>query len=372
MADLEGAIDTLIVPGGMTVARRRSRTATARRTHRRCRPQPAGRVGVRRSVPAGQGRHARRPARHDTLAVRRRTGQPPPDAHVERDPIFVVDGHVMTSAGVTAGIDLALAMVESDLGATIARQVARYLVVFMQRPGGQAQFCVRLRTEPAGKSSFHELLDMIVANPAGDYRLPALSARVGYAERHVTRVFAKELGTTPARLRRAGAGGGSSRSCSRRPTSRSTRSPAKPGSARATRCADRSAREAGITPDEHRQRFRTTGVANATRPDTQCHRVVPGTLGHVTGSWSGLVSWRVGERPGEGVIGDLLPTFLSRQQVRAAGELDDLGHRVGLVVLGVRALDRRRHQVVLLTGDEQQRGPLVVAVVDPRRLGGRA
>ncbi len=76
-----------------------------------------------------------------------------PNVRVESDPIFVRDGHIWTSAGVTAGIDLALALVEEDLGRTIALAVARYLVVFLKRPGGQAQFSATLSLQAAEDNS---------------------------------------------------------------------------------------------------------------------------------------------------------------------------------------------------------------------------
>lgn len=123
-----------------------------------------------------------------------------PAALVERGPIFVEDGGVLTSAGVSAGIDLALAMVEADCGPELAREIARFLVIFMQRPGGQAQFSVRSRLDLPGTSSLRALLDQIVADPAGDHRLAALSARAGFSERHLTRLFVRELGRTPGRF----------------------------------------------------------------------------------------------------------------------------------------------------------------------------
>jgi transcriptional regulator GlxA family with amidase domain len=259
LAELDGEIDTLIVPGGISwpdaaadrafVAALASGTQRAQRIASVCAGAfLLGAVGVL---------DGRRATTHwqfvEELAARH------PSTTVEKDPIFVVDGPVMTSAGVTAGIDLALAMVEHDLGPSVARKVARYLVVFMQRPGGQAQFSVRLRTEPAGDSSFRELLDMIAANPAGDYRLPALSARVGYAERHVTRVFAKELGTTPARyveeVRVEAA------RVLLETTDLSFEAIARQTGLGSPDTLRRSfVKVAGITPAEHRQRFQTTGV----------------------------------------------------------------------------------------------------------------
>lgn len=267
LRDLDGQIDTLIVPGGVTwpmaiddddlMAALVDGAARSRRVASVCAGAfLLGKVGML---------DGRRATTHwqfvDELADRH------PSAHVERDPIFVVDGHVMTSAGVTAGIDLALAMVESDLGAARAREVARYLVVFMQRPGGQAQFSVRLRTEVAGKSAFHELLDMIVANPAADYRLPALSNRVGYAERHVTRVFAKELGTTPARYVEQVRVEAARQLLET--TDLTFDAIARQTGLGSTDTLRRSfVREAGITPDQHRQRFRTTGISNEAHNET--------------------------------------------------------------------------------------------------------
>lgn len=122
-----------------------------------------------------------------------------PGAAVERDAIFVGDGRVYSSAGVTTGIDLALALVEADHGAALAQTVAQRLVVFMQRPSGQAQFSARMRVAPVEASPLRDLLDAIAADPAGDHRLAAMSERVGFSERHLTRVFVRELRMTPAR-----------------------------------------------------------------------------------------------------------------------------------------------------------------------------
>jgi transcriptional regulator GlxA family with amidase domain len=118
---------------------------------------------------------------------------------VEPDAIFVTDGPVATSAGVTAGIDLALALVEDDHGPAVSRDVARSLVVFLQRPGGQSQFSVPSRTPRPRNKPLRELLDTIAADPAGNYTVPALAAAVGTSTRHLNRLFQQELGTTPAR-----------------------------------------------------------------------------------------------------------------------------------------------------------------------------
>ena len=121
-----------------------------------------------------------------------------PDVKVEPDPIFVRDGPVWTSAGVTAGIDLALALVEQDLGRTMALAVARYLVVFLKRPGGQAQFSTALALQ-AAEDRFGALHDWIGAHLADDLTLPVLADRAGMSERSFSRHYADATGLTPAR-----------------------------------------------------------------------------------------------------------------------------------------------------------------------------
>jgi transcriptional regulator GlxA family with amidase domain len=117
---------------------------------------------------------------------------------VEPDPIFVRDGDVSTSAGVTAGIDLALALVEEDLGAATARAIARQLVVFVQRPGGQRQFSAQLTAQRPSREPLRDIQAYIAENPHADLSVPALAARVGMSERHFARVFRAETGISPA------------------------------------------------------------------------------------------------------------------------------------------------------------------------------
>ncbi len=123
-----------------------------------------------------------------------------PDIDVEPDRIFVRDGDVYTSAGVTAGMDLALALVEADHGAELARAVARALVLFLQRPGGQSQFSARLDHPVPADTTLRPVLDAIIADPAADHRLPGLAARAAVSERHLTRLFLQHTGTTPGRF----------------------------------------------------------------------------------------------------------------------------------------------------------------------------
>jgi transcriptional regulator GlxA family with amidase domain len=122
-----------------------------------------------------------------------------PTIAVEPDRIFVRDGNVFTSAGVTAGMDLALALVEADHGVEVARSVARWLVLFTQRPGGQSQFSERLAHPIPQGSSLRGVFDEIVADPSGDHSVPRMAERAALSERHLARLFIAETGTTPAR-----------------------------------------------------------------------------------------------------------------------------------------------------------------------------
>jgi transcriptional regulator GlxA family with amidase domain len=122
-----------------------------------------------------------------------------PDVSVEPDAIFVRDGHVFTSAGVSSGIDLALALVEDDYGTELVRDVARSLVVYLKRAGGQSQFSVLVEADPPPQSALRAVTDAIAANPGGDHSVKSLAAHAALSTRQLTRLFNIELGTTPAR-----------------------------------------------------------------------------------------------------------------------------------------------------------------------------
>ena len=122
-----------------------------------------------------------------------------PSIDVVRDPIFVRDGDVYTSAGVTAGMDLALALVEEDLGAEAALQVARWHVMFVKRPGGQSQFSATLAGQLAEPGPLRELQEWVADNLDADLSVSALAARAHMSERNFARVFQREVGVTPAR-----------------------------------------------------------------------------------------------------------------------------------------------------------------------------
>lgn len=199
VADLRD-VDTLVVPGGDDLVGR---------------PVPPGlveavrvlRPRVRRLVSictgsfvlaaagALDGRRATTHWRHAPLLARSH-----PRVHVEPDALFVEDDGVLTSAGVSAGIDLALALVEQDHGPDLARDVARNLVMFMQRPGGQSQFSTPLELRPPRTSALRAVVDLVAAQPALEHTAVSLAAVAGVTPRHLARLFQAELGTSPARF----------------------------------------------------------------------------------------------------------------------------------------------------------------------------
>jgi transcriptional regulator GlxA family with amidase domain len=197
---VRGPVDTLVVAGGEGVAEA-SADATLLRWLRRV----ASRVRRVASVCTGafilaqagllDGRRATTHwASCDALA---RTH---PSVDVDRDAIFVRDGNVYTSAGVTAGMDLALALVEADHGRELALAVARWLVLFLKRPGGQSQFSAQLAAQCAARDPIREVQGWIVEHPADDLTVDALAARASMSPRHFARVFVREAGTTPGRF----------------------------------------------------------------------------------------------------------------------------------------------------------------------------
>ncbi|MEW9528539.1 GlxA family transcriptional regulator [Microbispora sp. NPDC049125] len=122
-----------------------------------------------------------------------------PTCRVEPDAIYVRDGTTYTSAGVTAGIDLALALVEEDHGPGLARDVARALVVYMQRAGGQSQFSAPLQGPPPRSAALRKITDLVTANPREDHSLGELAKHLNVSTRHLTRLFRDELSMPPAR-----------------------------------------------------------------------------------------------------------------------------------------------------------------------------
>ena len=128
-------------------------------------------------------------------------------------------GTSYTSAGVSAGIDLALALVEDDHGTELVRDVARSLVVYLKRAGGQSQFSVLVEADPPPQSGLRAVVDGIAADPGADHSVKSLAAQASVSTRQLTRLFQSELGTTPARYR----GDGSDRCGTSRPRRRTKR-----------------------------------------------------------------------------------------------------------------------------------------------------
>lgn len=120
-----------------------------------------------------------------------------PEIDVDAEPIFIRDGRIATSAGVTAGIDLALALVEEDLGRDVALTVARGLVMFLRRPGNQSQFSVQLTAQFAQRKSLRDVQRWIVEHPDAELGVDTLAARANLSPRQFSRVFTQEVGVPP-------------------------------------------------------------------------------------------------------------------------------------------------------------------------------
>ncbi len=123
-----------------------------------------------------------------------------PGVRVDPDPIYIRDGKYWSSAGVTAGIDLSLALVQEDLGVDVAQTVARWLVMFLHRPGGQTQFASPVWVPRAERSAVLAVQTLVEAAPGGDHRIPTLAAAAAMSVRHFTRVFTAEVGEAPSRF----------------------------------------------------------------------------------------------------------------------------------------------------------------------------
>nr|WP_242660173.1 GlxA family transcriptional regulator [Mycobacterium mantenii] len=194
---------------------------------------------------------------HDTRLLARAF----PDVTVEPDAIFVRDGDIFTSAGISSGIDLALALVEMDYGTGLVRDVARWLVVYLKRAGGQSQFSVLLETDPPPQSPLRPVTDAIAADPGADYSVKKLAALASLSTRQLTRLFQSELGMTPARYVELVRIDFARNSLEAGRSVTETAGMAGFGSIETLRRAF--VNHLGISPKAYRDRFRTAGMAGA-------------------------------------------------------------------------------------------------------------
>lgn len=194
----------------------------------------------------------RRATTHWSVAAQLR--QRFPAVEVDADAIFIRQGNLWTSAGVTAGIDLALAVVEEDLGREIALDLARELVVFLQRPGGQSQFSMHLASQATGNAGIRGVQDWILSDLTRDYNVASLASQAAMSERNFRRVFARETGHSPMAFVE------SARIEAARRLLEQGSLPAKAIAAATGFASDEALRRTflrlvGITPREYRQRF---------------------------------------------------------------------------------------------------------------------
>ena len=198
--EVRGKIDTLLVAGGDAIEQNEINPEAVRwlkRISPRIRRVGSVCTGAMLLARAGllDGRRATTHWNWCQTLIKRA-----PRARVERDPIFVRDENVYTSAGVTAGMDLALALVEEDHGSRLALQVARNLVLYLRRPGGQSQFSAALSLQLTDRKPLLELEAWVLDNLQKALTVPLLAQRVAMSPRNFARVFTKEMKTTPAKF----------------------------------------------------------------------------------------------------------------------------------------------------------------------------
>jgi transcriptional regulator GlxA family with amidase domain len=258
-SELKGKVDTLIVPGGSGVVREsekppllkwlKKQAGGTRRVSSAC-------IGAFILAKAGV-LDGRRATTH--WAYARQMAEEFPAVKVDPEPIWVKDGNVYTSAGGTSAIDLSLALLEEDHGRKIALEVARMLVVFLCRPGNQAQFSVSLQDQTTENRPLRDLQIWMLDHVADDLSVPVLAARAAMSERNFQRVFTREMGKSPAHyveeIRVEAV---------RRKLERSTQGMGEIATACGFNSADVMARsfmrQLKTTPAEYRARFRSSGI----------------------------------------------------------------------------------------------------------------
>ncbi len=198
LPDPSEPIDTVVVPGGGGVEAARSDPelvgwikAVAENAHRVVTVCTGAFLAAEAGLLDGH-----RVTTHWAFA--KRLAREFPHIHVDADPIFVRSSEtVWTAAGVTAGIDLALALVEDDHGTEVAQTVARWLVLYLRRPGGQTQFAAPVWMPRAKRTPIREVQEAIEAEPGGPHSIGDLARRVAMSPRHFTRLFTTEVGEAP-------------------------------------------------------------------------------------------------------------------------------------------------------------------------------
>jgi transcriptional regulator GlxA family with amidase domain len=200
ISDVRGGIDTLLVSGGVGVHKLAADSSVIRwlqRMAERTRRMASICTGTFLLARAGL-LDGKRVTTH--WASCERLQREYAKLTVDPDPIFVKEGRYYTSAGVTAGLDLALALVEEDHGPQVAREVARQLVLFLKRPGGQSQFSAQLSVQVADRAPLGELTAWMADHLREDLTVEALARRASMSPRNFARVFTRQVGVTPARL----------------------------------------------------------------------------------------------------------------------------------------------------------------------------
>src|SRR6202011_42582 len=198
--ELRGKIDTILVAGGSAIENDEVDPHVVRWLRKLCaRVRRVGSVctGAMLLARAGllDGRRATTHWNWCEVLIRRA-----PRTEVDPDPIFVRDENVYTSAGVTAGMDLALALVEEDHGSRLALQVSRNLVLYLRRPGGQSQFSAALSLQLTDRKPLRELESWVLDHLDKPLTVPMLAVRVAMSSRNFARVFNNEMKTTPAKF----------------------------------------------------------------------------------------------------------------------------------------------------------------------------
>nr|WP_298930279.1 helix-turn-helix domain-containing protein [uncultured Erythrobacter sp.] len=198
--DIDGPLHTIMLTGGDETALRNAASSEPLRAWMRAQSAEAVRYG---SVCTGAFLMAafgltkrRKVVTH--WASCGRLGELFPDLKVDPNAMYILDGDVFSSAGVTGGIDLTLALIEQDLGHEVASKVAKSMVLFLRRPGGQAQFSETLVAQEGKSSRFSALAAWITDNPSTDLSVPALAERMNMSDRTFARRFNEEVGRTPA------------------------------------------------------------------------------------------------------------------------------------------------------------------------------